>query len=454
MNIQNLVFPKRATGKHFRMRVLLAVLISLGLTNAPKRTIGQSPVDYLYSGKLAEGETALLAKLESNPDDETRFGLGVIQFGRALEHLLQGLNEHGFLTERTFGPVIPSGLRELFPDNANAKPFSDDVFRQMLKTWIADVTKAEKTLAEITSLDVKLRLKPALIQINPAGNGMPVSAAELLELMFPAKQADQGAAPGELAMMFPEESRDRVVRLSLTLDRGDVHWLRGYLHLQAALAEGLLALDFREAIEVGAHRLFEKVETPYTWLLTENRKIPENIGPESALPILDILAGVTQCLDIAVVEPDRCKSMLHHLQDAIDNGREMWTYILAETDDDQEWIPNPRQKGSIDIVVSQEMIDTWLDTLSEAKLVLEGKKLVPFWRDYMLLGKLGDRGVNVRKVFENPPKRVLIVQWFQGTAATPYLETGELTAFADEKFLQRINRVFGSNFVGFAAWFN
>jgi hypothetical protein len=132
----------------------------------------------------------------------------------------------------------------------------------------------------------------------------------------------------------------------------------------------------------------------------------------------------------------------------------MWKYILVETDDDNEWIPNPKQTGAIGVSVSQEMIDTWLETLAEAKRIVDGDKLVPFWRDFLHTGKLGERGINIRNVLQNPPESLAIVLWIQGTAATPYLERGDITAFANEEFLRRINVVFGSNFFGFAAWFN
>ena len=43
---------------------------------------------FLHDGMFAEGETALLLALDSNPkNDEARFGLGVIQFLRAVENL-------------------------------------------------------------------------------------------------------------------------------------------------------------------------------------------------------------------------------------------------------------------------------------------------------------------------------------------------------------------------------
>ncbi len=422
------------------MILLLAMAVFSLFPNFRCPTFAQETArDYLYNGKLAQGEAALTTKLQTSPnDDQTRFALGVIQFGRALEDLLQDLNRHGFLTERTFGPIMEPKLRALFPDHPDPQVFSDEVFRQMLQTWVDDVTKAELTLAGITDPNVKLELKPALIQIDPTGNGNPVNAARLLELMF------------------GPQNREQIVSFGLTLDRGDVHWLRGYLHLQAAVGEFLLAHDFNNIIEVGAHRLFEQVKTPHKWLMDEDRKIGDANGgfDNFILPVMDVVAVGSLTLDIPIKEPLRFKAVLEHLQGTIDNGQEMWKFILAETDDDNEWIPNPQQTGAIGVAVSQDMIDTWLATLAEAQRVAAGEKLIPFWRDYLRTGKPGKRGINIRKVFEDPPESSAIVLWIQGTAATRYLEDGEITEFADEKFLRRINNVFGANFVGFAAWFN
>jgi hypothetical protein len=49
------------------------------------------------------------------------------------------------------------------------------------------------------------------------------------------------------------------------------------------------------------------------------------------------------------------------------------------------------------------------------------------------------------------PRPLDLVLWVQGTAATPYLEKGELTKPA---VWNRLTRVFGGEFVGFAIWFN
>jgi hypothetical protein len=87
--------------------------------------------------------------------------------------------------------------------------------------------------------------------------------------------------------------------------------------------------------------------------------------------------------------------------------------------------------------------------LDETGLVLQGKKLIPFWR-----GKPGGQGVNLRRVFTEP-RAIDPFLWFQGTAATPYLEQGPITEFASPEMLGRINGSFGgANFFLMAFWFN
>ena len=76
--------------------------------------------------------------------------------------------------------------------------------------------------------------------------------------------------------------------------------------------------------------------------------------------------------------------------------------------------------------------------------ILAGKLLIPFWRGD------DDRGINLRKVFVEPRKMDLVL-WVQGPAAAPYLEPGEKV---DGQIWRDLQRDFGSNFPGFAIWFN
>lgn len=165
--------------------------------------------------------------------------------------------------------------------------------------------------------------------------------------------------------------------------------------------------------------------------------------------IADFVNWLHMVLRFEMQEPKRCVTALQHWEATLACSKAMWTHYLAETDDDREWIPNPKQQGVLRIPVKQEMIDTWLLTMSDAEEVLKGKQLVSFWR-----GRDREVGVNFRRVITEP-RRFDLVQWIQGTAAPPYLERGPATRFAEPELWRRINDGFGQNsFIGFVFWFN
>ena len=228
----------------------------------------------------------------------------------------------------------------------------------------------------------------------------------------------------------------------IAFDRGDVAGLRGYCHLLMALSEIALAHDGQELFDSTAHVFFAKVQTPHTFLAT----LPDDEGGAldiGGFNIADLIAFV-HLLRMPVKEPDRMKAALGHLERMLALSKESWKYILAERDDDHEWLPNPNQKGVLGIPIRREMIDSWLEAVDESEALLSGKRLVPFWRG------TEKRGVNLRRVFTEP-RALDLVLWVQGTAATPYLEEGTLTK---PEVWERLLRVFGGEFIGFALWFN
>lgn len=145
-----------------------------------------------------------------------------------------------------------------------------------------------------------------------------------------------------------------------------------------------------------------------------------------------------------VTDPALMKSALTHLETTVAMSRESWRYILAETDDEAEWIPSPRQKNGViaGVPVTQATVDGWMAFLGEFDAILQGKKLIPHWR----LAK----GINFRRVFLEP-QAFDPVLWAQGSAALPYLEDGPET---DAETWRNIVEVFEGNFLGFAFWFN
>lgn len=413
---------------------LLPVLTVLALALAASRGEAAAPLaeKYLLDGKLADGAKALQVRLKEEPkDDQARFGLGVVQFLQTFERLGGSLHKYGLRTEKSFLRPPPQ-FKEFLPQNPNPETLTYTAARRIVQTFVDDLVKAESTLAGVKDPAVKLPLHVGLIKIDPFGQGKPISAAFLFGRV--------GGTP---------DAAKQAEALVIGFDRGDVSWLRGYCHFLAAWGELLLAVDGQHAFECSAHLLFEKVETPYTFLL-ENRR-PFDAATLTNMPLLsDVVSFFHQLMRLPIKEPARTRAALAHLEATVAQGKEMWKYILAETDDDNEWVPNPKQTGVLGVKVTQQMVDAWLETLDEAEQILKGKKLIPFWR-----GKPGGRGVNLRRVFTEP-RTFDPVEWVQGTAAPPYLEKGPLTKLADPAMGRRLNEAFGGpfNIVGFGFWFN
>ena len=85
-----------------------------------------------------------------------------------------------------------------------------------------------------------------------------------------------------------------------------------------------------------------------------------------------------------------------------------------------------------------------ISSAPQLEAVLEGKKLVPFWRGEK------KQGVNVKRVFTEPTQFDLVL-WVQGGAAIPYLEEGPMT---DPGFWRDLQRGFRGQLFWFAIWVN
>jgi hypothetical protein len=408
-----------------RYASMLCLVLSSSVAAERTATAGPPLVEpYLHSGRLADGEKALLARLQQNPrDDQARFGLGMLQFLRAVEHLGQSLHRYGVRSDRGQRLNIPF-LRLPVPENRNPETLTYPAARKVLDDLVHDLARAEATLGAVKDDGVKLSLHLGPIRLDLAGVGKSNESLATLVQRYMGG-ARNLPADAELLVVF---------------DRGDVSWLRGYCHLLQALAEIALAHDAQELFDCTAPLFFQKVKTPYAFL-NENGGGVFQMG--DGVDVIDVIAFI-HLIRLPVKEPARMQAALEHLRRMVTLSRESWQYILAETDDDHEWIPNPRQKGALGVQVTQNMVDGWLSFLDEAEALLDGKRLIPFWRGNQA------RGVNLRRVFTEP-RTLDLVRWVQGTAAAPYLENGPLTR---QDVWQRLERVFQGEFIGFAIWFN
>ena len=103
-------------------------------------------------------------------------------------------------------------------------------------------------------------------------------------------------------------------------------------------AEVYLAHDAKLLFEHTAHLFFVKPTTPFPFL----KNNPKGINDFEVGTIGDI-ASFVHLLHFPVKEPARMASALKHLEAMVALSRESWKSYLAETDDDHEWIPNPKQ---------------------------------------------------------------------------------------------------------------
>lgn len=374
----------------------------------------------LAAGTLATGESALTAIIESDPgNDEARMGLGVVRFVAAIEHLSQGLYRYGLQApESMLLPVLSLPV----PPNPSPEPITYDDFRGLIQSFVNDLGSVDETLAGVTSADAKLPLDLAMIRYDADGDGNAGADENLL------------AVVQRVTGMEPE---DMPADLTFAFDRGDALWLRGYSNVLMALGEFLLAHDWQESFDDAFFHFFPAMRSPFRDALAA-----PGAGMEGeVVTIADVISFFH--IRWPVAEPARMTAVLAHLKAMTTLSRQSWEAILAETDDDREWLPSPSQTGPfVSVVVDAESVAAWQVVLNEVDAILDGRKLVPHWRFR--------QGFNLRRVFEEP-RPFDFVLWVTGPAALPYLEDGPVATLEEWR---AITDAFGDNFVLFAIWAN
>ncbi len=420
------------------------------------------------AGAAARAEAAIAA---GEAEGTAEFALGVARFLGAVEGLLQTLHRHG-LQSQFLGPETLSGLPILrLPvlPNASPQPVSYADLRAMLERFGADLAVAEQALAAVGDRPVALPLDLMRVRLDASdGDGGEVN----LFAVF-------------LAVAGPVSLRDDIEEpLRFRFDAADVAWLRGYAHLLMALTDFLLAHDWEEAYTATFHGLFPDSFTPRTPLAGATAELAARlegimgaIGPQPdcdpATPdcqqrfalweaeqaaawdeaawlqiavegggIADAIAFL-HLMRWPVVAPERMASSLGHLEAMVASSRETWARVLAETDDEREWLPAPAQTGMLTgIGIDETVLQGWSAFLDEFDAILKGEKLVAHWRFR--------QGINLRRMFLEP-RTFDAVLLAQGSAAVPYLEDGPLS---DAQAWEQILSLFGGDFFSYFVWIN
>lgn len=383
----------------------------------------------LYAGGLEKG-LADLAPFRERLVQEGAFGIGFIRFVSAVEHLAQAFYRHGFAAPDG-GPVAGPQLELPIPANTAPQPLDYPGYRAILSRFVADMDAARASLLEAGETgDYVVPVDLARIRIDLDADGSASEAESIGNVLAAAFGMRPDASAG------PTESPD----LTIGFDRADAIWLAGYTQILAAQADFLLAHDFECFTAAAFHRLFPSAGFPMQPFMEGNSVML--LDPESDKAIADLIAAV-HTINWPVTEPMRLKRVLERLKSVTALSRRNWDAILAETDDNRELLPSPRQTSIVpDASVTDETVAAWRATLDAADAILDGRLLVPHWRFR--------QGFDLRAYFENAT-RTDLVMLLTGLDALPFLRDGPV-ASADS--FAEANRVFGDQLFGYAFWFN
>ena len=378
---------------------------------------------HVEAGSLAAGEQAIQRMVSANrADADAQMALGFLQFARTVERLGQNLHRYGLEAPRQrFIPI----LRFPVPPNPRPEPLDYAKLRAVYAEFLAGLQTAEKTLAAVPgSGDPKLVLDLSRIRLDLDGNGRVEETETLGRVM--AGVLNQRSEP---------------ISWEVAFDRADATWLRGYTHILSAFLEFVLAYDWSETYAAAAHHYFAGARVGGNLLHAEAEANPM-LGRDGGT-IADTIA-MLHLIRWPLAEPDRMKRALAHLKQVPQLSRQNWREILAETDDDREWLPSPRQRtgGLGGLSVTQERIDGWMKVMDEFEAVLDGRKLIAHWRFR--------QGFDLKAFFENPRPFDLVL-WITGHGAVPYLRDGPLVSSDTTRQWQMM---FGGNFLAYAFWFN
>jgi hypothetical protein len=314
-------------------------------------------------------------------------------------------------------------LRMPVEANPNPEPLDYQKYRAILETLFDGLSAADALLAEGAKGDVKLPIDLLKVRADINGDG----------------KADDNESFGFILQALTRRAEpEPLPDLSFAFDKADILWLRGYIQFITAAAQFGLSVDFEESFNKTAHVYFPRAGLPMQ---------EELVRPVQAMSFVDNSMGdalaMVHLLNWQVTDAERLKDVRLRLKTLAQLSRDSWAAARAETDNDNEWLPNAKQTSKLSAApVDDAIIDGWLLVMDEFEAVLDGKKLMPHWRF--------EKGFNVKRFFEDS-KRIDVVLILAGVDAIPFLEAGTVSTSAGWNSLAR---VFGGNFLGYAIWFN
>lgn len=175
---------------------------------------------------------------------------------------------------------------------------------------------------------------------------------------------------------LPEDDPRRTP--TFRFDDGDIAWARAFIGFERALLDIILAYDFN--------------------------------GINEALRESD---DAKRRLVLKLVDKTRINAAKTRLLEAIEQSAACRKAYLAETDDDREWVPNPRQKSHpMPLPVDEALYETWDGVLGDLQKLVNGDEglavadIVTLLKDDLKVS--GGRGfVNIGAMLDHPKDIVI-----------------------------------------------
>ncbi|WP_108818366.1 hypothetical protein [Pseudovibrio sp. Alg231-02] len=376
------------------------------------------------------GIASFVSNTKQNPENnQAKLALGALQFLNALQGIQQDLYKYGAgntSPNRSLRSILPAFRIPVAP-NPTPEPVTYNKTREMLENFVSQLEQANETLNGISEQPVKLTVD--LLKINlDADNSGTVEPYENLATILSG-----------LSRRSPFQLKDDTTTFPITFDRADAKWLQGYSNLLLSTGNFLLAFDYENTYGLTFHSVFGASATTYGQQLEDMGKADNGRGFGSFATPINFLHSINW----TVQNPDRLKATRQNLLKVMQLNYETWDLVQKETDNDNEWLPNPNQTSPFQALpVTQETIDSWLEAVKASEQVLNGKLLIP--------SMVFEGGINMKTFFETA-KTFDLVLFITGPNSVDYVEQGPVW---EGDFMRTITRPMGRNFGSFAVWFN
>lgn len=413
--------------------VLTAMLIVLaGGAKAQDDTAGILR-EHLYEGRLADGRVAMEAM--AGDDAAAAFGLGMITLFEGVESLAQALYLHGFNPERGIAVSPFFGMEPVSGEAREPEPLTYGLLRGYLEAFSTDMDAALPLLLDASEGEFAVEIDVAKIRIDIDGDGEASEAESVGAFLAMA------AGTGQRLDMGTGVAPEMVLPASVfAFDGSDAIWLAGYSQVLAAQADFLLAHDFENFFDAALHRLFPGAGLPMETFASDGQLFMDR---DTDALLADAIAMI-HTINWPIIERERLLAVRDRALSVIDLSRRNWEAMVAETDDNREFIPAPDQTPlAAEMAITKPMVKAWLETLDVAEAIVRGELLLPHWRYEAL-------GFDLAAWIEGA-ERTDLVLLLTGLDALPYLKEGDI-AGADS--FAAANAVFGGSIWNYAVWFN